>query len=270
MDVITNAINSIIYEIPEEILEDAFKGKRQRYGRRLQSIESTIREQVIEKRIKPDLENLGGLSIVLPLDGVHYDKLSDYSRIYTIPKSLTQGRSISQVMRVSLNVTSNYAERIPGQSNSAITVSPYARSIQSVIASHQPIPNITNAEVELLGDNVVKINDYANFSVDICLECLLSFTPELTEIKRPYYVDFARLATLACKAFIYKNLRLRLDKTRLEGGRDFGEYKAIVEEMSDANQMYNDLLDEKWGKILILNDQNRKQKSIMRAGKFKV
>jgi len=26
MDVITNAINSIIYEIPEEILEDAFKG----------------------------------------------------------------------------------------------------------------------------------------------------------------------------------------------------------------------------------------------------
>jgi hypothetical protein len=269
MDAVTHAINDVKYEIPEEILNDAFIDRRSRYMRRPQSLDAAIRETIIDRRIKPDLDNLGGVMVVIDLNGVPYEKLSNYERIYTIPRSKTMGRTISQVLRVGMNVTSNYQERIPGQSSASFQISPVERSIQSVVASHNPIPNISNAEVEMLGDNTFKINDYQNFTTDISLECLISYTKELSELKRPYFRDFSQLVVLAVKAYIYKELSLKLDRTRLEGGRDFGRYKEIVDEYRDANQMYNDLLDEKWAKLLLLNDQNRKQKHIIRAGSIR-
>lgn len=271
MNAIEHALNRLKFsDIPKEILEDGFRKKEQRWGRRRKSVESEIRDELIANLIKPDLDSIGGVALEIPLSGLAYDKLEDYSRIYVIPRHMTLGREIVQVNRVSLNVTSNYSERVPGQSTQAFTVSPFERSIQSVNASHRPIPNITNAEVELLGDNVVKINDYQNFSVDITLECRVGYTDDLLEIKRPYYQDFAELVNVACKAYLYRELSLGLDRTRLEGGRDFGRYKEFVDQWSDHHQMYQDLLDQKWHRILLLNDQARKQKHIMRAGKVKI
>ena len=271
MNAIEHALNRLKFsDIPSQILEDGFQKKEQRWARRRRSIDGEIREQLIDNLIKPDLETIGGVMLEIPLSGVPYEKLEDYSRIYVIPKHMTLGRDIVQVNRVSLNVTSNYAERIPGQSTQAFTVSPFERSIQSVTASHRPIPNITNAEVELLGDNVVKINDYQNFSVDITLECRIAYSDDLIEIKKPYYQDFAELVNVACKSYLYRELALSLDRTRLEGGRDFGRYKEFVDQWSDHHQMYQDLLDKKWHNILLLNDQARKQKHIFRAGRVKI
>lgn len=269
MDAITHAINDVLYEIPEDILNDAFIDRKSRYMRKPQSLNSAIQEKVIDRKIKPDFDNIGGVSVIIDLNGVPYEKLSNYERIYTVPRSKTLGRVISQVLRVGMNITSNYQERAFGQSSAGFNVSPVERSIQSVISAHNPLPNISNAEVEILGDNVFKVNDYQNFTTDISLECLISYTKELSELKRPYYRDFSILVVLAVKAYIYKELSLKLDRTRLEGGRDFGRYKEIVDEYRDANQMYSDLLDEKWSRLLLLNDQNRKQKHIMRAGKLR-
>lgn len=269
MDAITHAINDVLYEIPEEILNDAFIDRKSRYMRKPRSLAAAIQETIIDRKVKPDLDNIGGVLVTIDLMGVPYDVLSNYERIYTIPKSKTLGRVISQVLRVGMNITSNYQDSYAGRPSGSFGIAPVERSAQSVISSHSPIPNISNAEVESLGDNVFKVNDFEAFTSDLSLECLVGYTKELTEIKRAYYRDFAILVGLAVKAYIYKELSLKLDRTRLEGGRDFGRYKEIVDEYRDANQMYSDLLDEKWGRILILNDQGRKQKHIMRSGKLK-
>lgn len=271
MNAIEHALNRLKFsDIPSRILEDGFKTKETRYGRRRKSIDAEIRDKIIDELIKPDLESIGGVMIQVELSGLPYDKLEDYSRIYTIPHNRTLGREIVMASRVALNVTSNYAERVPGQSTQAFTVSPFERSIQSVISSHRPIPNITNAEVEILGNNVVKINDYQNFSVDITLECRVGYSPDMIEIKKPYYQDFAELLNVATKAYLYRELSIDIDRARLEGGRELGRYKDFVDQWSEHYQMYQDLLDSKWHKILLLNDQARKQKHIMRSGKFKI
>jgi len=271
MNAIEYAINRLKFsDIPSEILEDGFRGKEDRYMRRRKSIDAEIRDKVIDNLIKPDLDAAGGVMLSIPLDGIPFDKLEDYSRIYVIPRTKTLGRDIVQVNRVSLNVTSNYSERVPGQSSSSFSVSPFERSVQSVIASHSPIPNITNAEVELLGDNVIKVNDYQNFSADICLECRIGYSDELIEIKKPYYQDFAELVNIATKAYLFRELALTVDRTKLEGGRDFGRYKEFIDQWADSYQMYGELFESKWNVILLLNDQNRKQKHIMHAGRVKV
>lgn len=271
MNAIEHAINRLlISDIPRLILEDGFKTEEDRYNRRRKTMESQIRDIIVSGIIKPDFDAIGGVMLQIGLNGLPFDKLGDFSRIYVIPSTLTLGRSIVQANRVALNITSNYAERSAGQSTTAWSVSPFERSVQSVMASNRPIPNITNAEVEILGDNVIKINDYQNFSADIHLECRIGYSDDLIEIKKPYYQDFTELLKIAVKAYLYRELALKIDRTRLEGGRDFGRYRDFVEQWADAGQMYQDLIDQKWYQILLLNDPARKNKHIMSSGKFRV
>lgn len=270
MDIITNAINNILFHIDDTILNDAFSDPRRNYGRRMQSLESLITEQVIYMKVKPDLDNIGGVSIQLDLQGIKYDQLEDYSRVYYIPNKLTQGRVISQASRVSLAALHKINHDFGHSSSNMMRMNTMERSTQSIITSNSPIANMANANVEVLSDNMIKLSDYQSFTSPIWLECLLSYDDSLSEIQRPYYQDFAELVLLATKAFISRKLRLRLDKTRLDGGRDFNEYKNIVDEYRDAGESYTIMLNEKFGKILLLNDHGRRQKMIARSGKLRV
>ena len=270
MDAFQHAIDYVKWEIPEEILEDAIIDKRSRFRRTPGNLDDRIRSKIIKERVMRDLENIGGVGIQIILNGLPFTKLSTYERIYRIPITYTQGRLIVRASKVVLNVTSNYAERVPGQSHRSIYVSPIERSVQSVIASHRSVPNISNTDVEILGDNVLKIQDYYNFSSDIMLDCHIQYSHDFHELPRAYWNDFADLVTAATKMYTYKQLSLRLDKTRLEGGRDYGRYKEYVEEFRDANQVYRQLIDEKWGVITTLADSHSKNKHILNSGKIKV
>ena len=72
---------------------------------------------------------------------------------------------------------------------------------------------------------------------------------------------------IATKAYLFRELALTVDRTKLEGGRDFGRYKEFIDQWADSYQMYGELFESKWNVILLLNDQNRKQKHIMHAGR---
>lgn len=270
MDAYSHAISMVKWIIPEMILEDALRDHRSRQRRTPGNLDEMIRRKIIKGRVMPDLNAIGGVGIQIILNGLSFTKLSTYERIYRIPLSFTQGRPITKASKVVLNVTSNYAERIPGQSSRSIYTSPLERSVQSVIASHKPVPNIANADVEILGDNVLKIQDYYNFSSDIMLDCKIAYSADFHECKKPYFNDFADLVTEAAKAYCYAQLALKLDQTRLEGGRDFSRYKEFVDEWRDSMQSYRQLIDEKWGTILILMDNSSKNKHILNAGKIKV
>jgi hypothetical protein len=113
---------------------------------------------------------------------------------------------------------------------------------------------------------ILKINDYQNFSGDMTLRCLIGYSEEFAELKKPYYGLFADLVVFATKAFIFKNLSLEVDMAKLSGGREFGRYKEFIDDYRDANEQYQTLLEEKFTKILLLNDQNRKDRHLLRAG----
>ena len=65
---ITYAINKIKFIIPRQILEKAFinNGGRHRY-RESRSLDSFIREHVIENRVTVDIELLGSTFVQLPI-----------------------------------------------------------------------------------------------------------------------------------------------------------------------------------------------------------
>jgi hypothetical protein len=267
MDAITFALRRVVNsDIPDLILEDAFISKQSRMQRRPASMEDNIREKVIMRRVIPDLNILGGVSVDINLAGMPFELLTNFQRIYRIPFHLTQNREITQVINVTLNVTSNYGDMRPGSNTNNVYVTPIERAASRVVDSWRPIPNITNAQIEILGDNVLKINDFQNFSGDMTLRCLIKYSDELEELKKPYYGIFADLVVLATKAYIYKNLSLEIDMAKLSGGREFGRYKEFIDDYRDANEQYQTLLDEKAGKMLLLNDQNRKDRHILRSG----
>lgn len=271
MDIVTYCTRKVLRsDIPRAILEDAFLGTRHRLRREPVTIESRFREEIFDNTIKQDLNSVGGTQLTLVLSNIPYTKLSNYQRIYKIPTRATGGRRITQAHLTMLNLTSNFAESLPNSQTNIYRKSTIDNSSQRLVNNNLPIPNRMNAEVEMLGENVLKINDWQNFTADMNLVCLLEYSENLSEIKDPYFPVIAKLALLATKGFIYRELALLVDKTRLEGGRDFGRYREFIDEYRDAQQQYDEYLDSDVYRVMILSDQNRKQRHIQTAGKIVV
>lgn len=271
MDVITYCTRKITRsDIPRAILEDAFLGNRVRMRREPETIESRFKEEIMYNIVREDLNAMGGTEITLCLNGIPYQKLSNYQRIYKVPTRLTGGRRITQAHFAMLNLTSNFSETLPNTQTGIYYRSSIDNSSQRVVNNNMPIPNRMNAEIEILGDNVIKINDWQNFTSDMNIVCLLAYSENLIEIKDAYFPVIAKMSNLATKAFCYRELALLVDKTRLEGGREFGRYREFIDEWRDTQQQYDEYLDSDVQRVMVLADQNRKQRHLQSIGKITV
>ena len=268
MDAVSFAINSVMNgDIPTRILEDAFLDRRDRYRRSPISIEEAIREKVWNKRVRNDLNALGGVYVDINLAGLPYEILPNYDRIVRIPLHRTNNRPMLEALRVTLNVTANYAERNPGQTPNWSSYSPVEQSVRRVIRSNRPIPLIGNAHVELLSDNCIRFSDVQSFRGDVTLTARCEVSDDFSSLGRPYLPDLAELMEAATKMVIYRELDLAIDQAKLDGGRELGKYRERIDDYRDAAQTYKDLLNSKWSKILILGDQQRNDTHILRAGR---
>lgn len=254
-------------DIPDVILENTFLGNRRRLRNPGKALEYELREKIITDMLIPDMSRVGGVQLILQLDGIPYEKLSNWERVYRIPTRVTSGRIISQAHLITLNLTSNFTQSLPNQNYQYNRNSVIDNSANRLVKNNSPMPNRMNAEVEILSDNVIKINDWQSFSSKLTLQCLLEYSNELTEIRPAYHPVVAKLGILATKSYIWKNHRITLDKVRVEGGREIGVYAEFVEEYRDAYQQYEEYLDTVVAKSLILNDQGRKQEHIWNSGK---
>lgn len=267
MDAFTYAIRRVQNsDIPDELLNDAFIDRDARVRRTSRSVFEAIREEVIIKRVMPDLSKVGGVQVDVRLNGIPYAIFPDNERIYTIPLEKTMNRVITNALGIYLNVTSNFADRHPGQTFSPQYVAPIERSVKRVINSYRPIPYINNVRIEIESDNVIRIRDYQNFSPDSTLRCLVEYSETFSELKVAYYPDFANLVALATKAYIFRKLALMVDRAKLDGGRELGRYREFLDQYSEMFASYEQLLNEKWAKILLLNDQQRNEAHVARSG----
>lgn len=270
MDIITTCIRRITRsDIPRQILEDAFLGNRIRLRREPETIESRIRDEIIYGMVRADMNTVGGTQVNLNLGSISCRDLSNWQRIYRVPTRYTGGRAITQAHFAMLNLVSNYAESLPNTQSGTYRRSTIDNSANRLVLNNSPIPNRMNAEIELLGDNVLKVNNWQNMASDMNVILLLEYSENLIEIKKPYWPVVAECAVLAAKAYIYRELSLLVDKTRLEGGRDFGRYREFIDEYRDANQQYEEKMFEGlMSKVSVLADQNRKQRHIQNTGKL--
>lgn len=257
MTPITKAIQDVKMRVPPQILTEAYVSRPMAFGVKVSSVDDQITSEVIRPRVLVDTNINGyGLEATIDLTSVPYEKPDNYTTVYRVPKTHTQGRSIISV----LNVT--YADSTLGAVSSYGAAGMYAANtpalgvmLQGVVDSNSTIPITSTAQATLIGENVVMVRDTIASAGIAYLRANLANDENLTDLPIRSYRVFSELVTLAVKSHIYNNYIVKMDLGQLYGGQMIGKFREIVEGYADAEELYGTMLKEKWTKVSIMSDR---------------
>lgn len=250
MNAIQKAISEVTYSIPGEILRAAFIDDEPFRTPIAANLEFAIRQKVLEERVLVDMNLAGGMLHMVPMDGIAPEYVDQFTAIFRIPKSLTQGRSISRVLAMAYGDQRAYGNYL--QSTTAYNT--VADALQGVLNSHVGIAMTETTNVSLIAENTVLLTDLLAVPTRTHLRCYLDNDPELTQMRPTAIPVFSEMVVLAVKAYIYNSLIIKIGSDMLVGGRDLGKFKEIVESYADANELYTTLLNGRWRKTNMFND----------------
>lgn len=250
MNPIQKALRHVQFHIPREVLMAAFV--RREFGNRSLpiSLETRIREEVIEPIVLPDCDLVGGTEVDVNLSTVNAELVDVSSHVLRIPKELTQYRSITQVYSINL---------LAGAMNgtSVVGLNGYSDALgagMGVMSAASTIPTVSNAHVKLIGENTILITYNSTIPRNISLRCRLANDEEMSQLRSTSYHRFAELVLLAVKTYIYTNLNIRIGDVELQGGMELGRFREYVDSCADAGELYQTYLDETWRKTAIFDD----------------
>lgn len=258
MDIMTKVFDEIKFRIPNEILKEAFKDTVQNWRKAPISLDEQMRLKVIKPRVLIDANLVGGQSVVLYLNDVAPEIIDDFTAVFHIPAEKVNNRSIMTVLSVNytpyarLGTFSGRAAAV----GTVLNTSDISHSAMRVMDSHSSVPYVSNANVELVGDNIVLIRDRIRISNWYSLRCMIANDDNLSNISPRNYLDFVRLCELAIKSYIYNTLFVRMDRAKLEIGQELGSFKSYVDNLADSEEMYQTFLNEVWRKVSIMNDED--------------
>lgn len=272
MDLFNSAIQYVLnHDIPRRILEDNFLPSKHSTERN-RSLNDCLIEQVIRNKVMPDLNSIGGTLIDVPLyecpftydDSLNYR----YHRIYSIDPKYTQNRSIFSVLRAYNNgIISATAGMTPFNAGySSYQTSTTDEMISKQIMSRDRVIPFTDTDIEIVGPHTLRVVNTIMLAYNLTLECRVAYSSEFHELLPPYHLEFKKLVNLATKACIYRDLRLEMDMFKLDGGRELGTYKDYVDNYSNAAEDYQQQLDTRWRKLLLLGDARRAKKADWNSG----
>ena len=95
------------------------------------------------------------------------------------------------------------------------------------------------------------------YASNCVFRCYLTYDDNLSGLSTSTYSMFGELCVWAAKRYIHKELRIKLDRGYIEGGFEIGEVKNIVDEYSDAEQNYKDLLEDGWPQNAAFGDRQQ-------------
>lgn len=256
MNPVQKAISELKFRIPVPILQEAFT--RNRFGQRPLPVglDASIREQVIDARVRVDCNLVGGTELVIPLDGLPFEMWDPYTWIYRIPSHLVQNRKISQVMSLTFGT--------PVQNGIAMMGAPGTSSLLNaaagVMASQAPIPIVSTAYLRLIGENTVLVQDSIALPTNIALRCVVENDPDFTQLRPTTVPHFCKLVELATKGYIYNTLTLEIGMGQLVGGAELGRFREIVDGYADANELYETYLRDVWQRVAIMDDTTSRER----------
>lgn len=256
MGPLAKAIDEIKFTIPIEVLNEAFKNQNE-WRQAPVSLDEKIMTKVIRPRVLVDCNLVGGITLVIPIYDLTPDQVDDTTVVYKIPKELTQNRSIVSVLSV------GYTQRgfgLAGGINSPmVSITPnnmndIMQAAQRVGDAVSTIPMISNANVTLIGENLVLVKTPFRTATIQSLRCLVSNDENLNNISPRSYHNLAQLCILAVKSFIYRTMLIRIDQAYLQGGQELGAMKSYIETLSDSEENYRTFLKEVWSPTAFMND----------------
>ena len=253
MNPITKALDEVMFRIPREILKVVFLEPYQHYRDLPSDIKERVRFMVLQPRVLVDCNLVSGVETRIDLSDVASETVDGgYTTVFQIPKTKTNGRSILSVFDVT------YGNLFSAQGGHATysygRASPALQLASATMDAQLRTPYVGSARVELIGENVVMVQDSIILPQTLYLRCSLENEENMSNIQARSYLVFSRLVELAVKAFIYNSYIIQLDMGELRSGVQVGRFKDIVEGYSDAEQMYQEHLNEQWAKVAFMND----------------
>lgn len=252
MNIITKAIQDVRYTIPKEVLDYAFiDNELVRLGIPF-TVDQSIREKVVQERVLVDCNLYAIRQVEVPLTGLKSRKYPEGYIVYHIPKERTDNCSIVSALGVT------YGIRGYGHGHHAMRymdgTSQLQAASQAVMDSSLDHAGLSSSKVSLIGENIIAIRENMVLPDDIILRCNIAYDSELSTIKPASWKAFGKLVEYATKAYIYINKRVIVDQAVLHGGMSLGRLGDFIDEYSDANELYNEYLEETWRKVAFSND----------------
>lgn len=256
MNIINKCLSELSYRIPPQLLQQAFKEDVVNWRQAPISLNEKISNKVIRPRVLVDTNLVGGQVVVIPLAGITPRYVDNYMIVYEVPEELCNYRTIMSVLSIGYLP---YSGSFNGMSQgmgivNTNSMSDLMSAAQRVGDSHANIPSISNASVELIGQNTVMIRDQLRMTNAYQLRCVIGNEENLNNIQPRSIPTIARLVELAVKSYIYNTMIIKVDQAYLTGGQELGAMKNIIEGYSDAEQMYQDYLKEVVASVMFMNN----------------
>lgn len=235
MNAIDDTIRNLKYTIPEEILEIAFLEYAD-VNHRMISLDERIKATIILGRVIRDCSRTEGVQVMIDVNRCIVNQLERGEYLIKVPKELTEGRSIVDVLSLTSNV---YYTNIGGLTPNGNSILTYSNKMYSNTAS----ANFQQtARMELVGDNLIYVYDPTILVNRTVIRANVEYDDNLTNMHPTVFPVFNRLVELATMSYIHNKLKINLDKGYIYAGYDLSVIREIVDSYSDAEQMYKEYL----------------------------
>lgn len=270
---IVYALKEIKWNIPIDVLNKAMNIGLPKHVIDNTSLDEKIISKVIRGKVLLDLNISNGIDMVVFLDGIEPIYDSEYNAIYIVPKERTNGREMLNTFGIGTVLQRGYAnslDSLPTQPvtmhgrDSTCTRSNYmTRQGARVYNSYKAEFRDFNPNTELIGPNTFRVTGAAYYTGQLLgVKCTIENDDNLNNLHTKAYRKFADLCIMATKAFVYRELIIRIGSGELEGGQDLGAFASVVERYDSAIEDYNTYIEEKWGKTAWSNDRNKMNRLI--------
>jgi hypothetical protein len=274
MNCVDYAINQIMNagDIDPYLLELAFKNTNTNYQGNWYAVvnqttvQQGIREKVIYKTVIPDCSLLGGKTEFIDLQGSRMRDLGNGYLEVNVPDVVTGGRKIISVTEVYLgSMTSSTGMLSMGVNGNTDcgqgTVNDMMQGLIDGLASNRNMPP-TYTNVHMTGNNSFVIQGITGGTFSMTAKCIMEFDEGMSSIKPAHHPAFARLVTLAVKAYIYRTCKRPVNEAVKRSGVSLSDIKDDIMEYRDAWQQYEEYKEGSWRKCMAYSDTQWKSDSI--------
>ena len=239
------AINQIMTILPRELLEKAIKREYIHDTYAMASLEDKVKYHIFDQFLTPLLNAVGGQHVTIPIHDLPY-RIIDNTWVYNIPISRTQGKHIIAYHAIENGYTDH------GINQSAA---------QTALSVGMAIPSTGTARIKPGGPNILVVEEFFQTS-NAYLRCTIANDEHFRNLNHFYHFDFTKLAVLAAKAFIHGRLTIAMGEGSETGGEASSYLRSELDGYGDAYQMMIEQIEEKWYRIMTLNDQKTKNRHI--------